>query len=69
MPKTVTSGPSHRPEQLSLGIDKAGLADRLGVAPKDVERLFSIHHRTRFDQLEAALAVLRRRLVVSVEPA
>jgi antitoxin HicB len=51
------------------GIDKTELADRLGVAPKDVDRLFSIHHKTRFDQIEAALVVLGRRLVVSVEPA
>ena len=51
------------------GIDKTGLARGLGIVPKDVERLFSIHHKTRLDQLEAALAVLGRRLVVSVEPA
>ena len=51
------------------GIDKAGLARRLGIAPKGVERLFGIYHKTRLDQLEAALAALGRRLVVSVEPA
>jgi antitoxin HicB len=51
------------------GIDKAELARRLGIAAKDVDRLFSIHHKMRFEQIEAALAVLGRRLVVSVEPA
>ena len=51
------------------GIEKAELAGRLGIAPKDVERLFSIHHKTRLEQIEAALATLGRRLVVSVEPA
>ena len=51
------------------GIDKAELARRLGAAPKDINRLFSIHHKTRLKQIEAALAVLGRRLVVSVEPA
>jgi antitoxin HicB len=51
------------------GIDKAELAYRLGIAAKDVDRLFSIHHKTRLDQIEAALAALGRRLVVSVEPA
>ena len=51
------------------GIDKAGLARRLGIPPKEVERLFSIHHKTRLEQIEAALVVLGRRLVVSVEPA
>ena len=35
---------------------------------KDVDRLFSIHHKTRLEQIEAALAVLGCRLVVSVEP-
>jgi len=50
-------------------IDKVELARRLGVAPKDVERLFNIHHKTRLEQIEAALVVLGCRLVVSVEPA
>jgi hypothetical protein len=36
---------------------------------KDIDRLFSIHHKRRLDQIETALAVLGRRLVVSVEPA
>jgi antitoxin HicB len=52
-----------------MGIDKAELAHRAGIAPKDVDRLFSIHHKTRLEQIEAALAVLGRRLVVSVETA
>jgi hypothetical protein len=51
------------------GIDKAERARRPGIGPKDVERLFSIHHKTRLDQIEAALAVAERRLVVGVEPA
>ena len=51
------------------GIDTAELARRLGIAAKDVDRLFSIHHKTGLDQIEAALAVLGRRLVVSVESA
>src|SRR6516165_10688845 len=40
------------------GIDKAELARRLGAAPKDINRLFSIHHKTRLEQIEAVLAVL-----------
>jgi antitoxin HicB len=51
------------------GLDKAELARRLGIAAKDVDRLFSIHHKTRLEQIEAALAALGRRLVVSVESA
>ena len=49
------------------GIDKAELGQRLGIAAKDVDRLFNIHHKTRLKQIEAALAVLGRRLLVSVE--
>jgi antitoxin HicB len=49
------------------GVDKPELARRLGIAAKDVDRLFSIHHKTRIEQIEAALAALGRRLVVSVE--
>jgi len=51
------------------GIDKAELAHRVGIASKDVDRLFSIHHKTRLEQVEAALAVVGPRLVVTVEPA
>jgi antitoxin HicB len=40
------------------GIDKTELAWRLGIAAKDVDRLFIIHHRTRLDRIEAALAAL-----------
>jgi antitoxin HicB len=51
------------------GIDRAELARRLGIAAKDVDRLFSIDHKTRLEQIEVALAVLGRRLVMSVESA
>jgi antitoxin HicB len=51
------------------GIDGPELARRPGMAAKDVERLFGSHHRTRLEQIEAALAALGRRLVVSVESA
>lgn len=51
------------------GIDKAELARRLEIAPQAVDRLFSIRHSSRLDQIEAALAVLGRRLVVRVEAA
>jgi antitoxin HicB len=51
------------------GIDKNELALRVGIALPAVDRLFSIHHKTSLDLIEAALAALRRRLVVTVEPA
>jgi antitoxin HicB len=49
------------------GIDKTELARRIGIAPDAVDRLFSIHRKTGLGQIEAALAALGRRLVVTVE--
>jgi antitoxin HicB len=49
------------------GIGKPELARRLGITAEDVARLFSIHHETRLDGIEAALAALGRRLVMTVE--
>jgi antitoxin HicB len=51
------------------GMDKPELARRLGITAEAVDRLFSIHHHTGLDQIEAALAALGRKLVVSVESA
>jgi hypothetical protein len=49
------------------GIDKAELARRLGVAPPEVDRLFSIHDKSSsaLDRIAAGLAALGRRLVVT----
>jgi hypothetical protein len=52
-----------------VGIDKAELARLLGISPKGVERLFSIHHKTRLEQIASAHAMLGRRLIASVERA
>ena len=51
------------------GIDKTELAQRLGIAPEAADQLFSIHHQTGLDQIEAPLAALGRRLVVAVDTA
>jgi hypothetical protein len=48
---------------------KAELAAARRLCGKNTDRLFSIHHKTRLEQIEAALAALGRRLVVSVESA
>ncbi len=53
----------------AAGISKEELARRIGLAPEKAGRLFSIHHALRLDQLNAALAVLGRRLVVTTEAA
>jgi antitoxin HicB len=53
----------------AAGIGKEELARRIGLAPEKADRLFSIHHARRIDELDAALAVLGRRLVVTSEAA
>jgi antitoxin HicB len=51
----------------AAGISKAELARRAGIAPQQAQRLFDIHHASRLDQIDAALAAVGRRLVVTTE--
>ncbi len=51
----------------AAGLNKKGLAERLGWQPSQVTRLFDGRHASRLDQIEAALRALGRRLVVSSE--
>jgi antitoxin HicB len=51
------------------GFDEKRLAQRLGWPPKKITDLFDGYHAVRLEQLEAALAPLGRRLVVTSEPA
>jgi antitoxin HicB len=53
----------------AAGLNKKQLAERLGWQPSQVTRLFDGRHASRLDQIEAALRVLGRRLVVSSEAA
>src|SRR5271167_35729 len=53
----------------AAGVSKAELARRVGVSPQQARRLFDIHHASRLDQIDAALAALGRRLVVTTEAA
>jgi antitoxin HicB len=45
------------------------LAKRLGVAETEIRRMLDPRHQTKLGRLEAALAALGRRLVVTVEAA
>jgi antitoxin HicB len=49
------------------GIDQAQLAQRLGWPSKKITHIFDGYHVVRLEQLEAALAALGRRLVVTSE--
>jgi antitoxin HicB len=51
------------------GLHEAQLAERLGWPLKKVAHIFDGYHAVRLEQLEAALAALGRRLVVTSEPA
>jgi antitoxin HicB len=46
------------------GIDTEELARRVGISPKQAQRLFDIHHASHLGQIEAAMRALGRRLVV-----
>jgi antitoxin HicB len=48
-------------------VSKAELARRVGVSPQQAQRPFDIRHASRLDQIDAALAALGRRLVVTTE--
>ncbi|MCI0653636.1 MAG: type II toxin-antitoxin system HicB family antitoxin [Methylococcaceae bacterium] len=51
---------------LSESKRKADLARLLNVAPTLVDRLLSFRHKSRIEQIETALAVLGKRLVVGI---
>lgn len=51
-----------------LGLSKVELAERLGVDEKAVRRMLRLDYGSGVDKIEAALAVLGRRAVLSVGP-
>src|SRR5216684_5111986 len=53
----------------AAGLNKKQLAERLGWQPSQVTRLFDGRHASRLDQIEAALRVFGRRLVITSDAA
>ena len=51
------------------GVRKADLARRLGWHGPQIDRLLDLNHASRLDQIEAALAVLGKRLSVEIADA
>lgn len=51
---------------LEKGKRKADVARMLNLAPTLVDRLLSLRHKSRIEQIETALAVFGKRLVVDV---
>jgi antitoxin HicB len=54
---------------LESGLRKAELARRIGIPKTHIERLFSLRHHSRLDQIEAAFAALGKRLHVEAQNA
>ncbi len=51
------------------GLTKTALAQKLGIPKTTVDRLFDFRNHTRLDRIEAAFAVLGKRLAVLIEDA
>jgi len=54
---------------LESGLKKAEFARRIGIHKTHVERLFSLRHQSRLEQIEASFAALGKRLHVEVRSA
>ena len=54
---------------VASGLKKAEFARRIGIPKTHIDRLFSLRHRSRFDQIEAAFVALGKRLMVEVHDA
>jgi len=54
---------------LESGLKKAEFARRIGIPKTHIERLFSLRHHSRLDQIESAFAALGKRLHVEVRNA
>jgi antitoxin HicB len=50
------------------GLRKSELARKLGMHAPQVERLLDLTHKSKLEQVEAALAAVGYRILVSVEP-
>lgn len=53
----------------AAGLRKADLARRLGWHGPQIDRLLDLRHASRVDQIDAALAALGKRLVVTLDAA
>jgi antitoxin HicB len=54
---------------LNSGLQKAEFARRIGIPKTHIERLLSLRHRSRLDQIEAAFVALGKRLEIEVRDA
>jgi antitoxin HicB len=54
---------------LESGLAKAAFARRIGIPKTHIQRLFSLRHNSRLDQIEAGFAALGKRLHVEARDA
>ena len=54
---------------LKSGLTKAEFARRIGIPKTHIQRLFSLRHRSRLDQIESAFPALGKHLHVEVRDA
>lgn len=54
---------------IESGLKKAELARRIGIPRTHIERLFSLRHHSRLNQIEAAFAALGKRLHIEARNA
>jgi antitoxin HicB len=54
---------------VDAGLRKADLARKLNLSPSVIDRLLSLTHASRIEQIETALAALGKKLVVGVREA
>jgi antitoxin HicB len=54
---------------VNSGLKKAEFARRIGIPKTHIDRLFSLRHHSRFDQIEAAFVALGKRLKIEVRDA
>jgi antitoxin HicB len=54
---------------LTGGLTKAEFARRVGIPKSHVDRLFSLRHQSKFDQIEAAFSALGKSLRIEIRDA
>jgi antitoxin HicB len=66
LPVTIAAKIALYNAMLKSGTRKADLARQLNLAPTLVDRLVSLKHKSRIEQLETALALFNQQLLVDV---
>ncbi len=66
LPMSITSKVFLLNEMIASKVTASDLARRLDTTPQDVNRLIDLHHATKIDTVERAIAALGKRLELSI---